>query len=402
MNDATNHKVMIVDDDEISADVLTLALESSFDIRTLNSGDSALAALEDFKPDVVLLDISMPGLDGYATCRALRERLIADEQPAVIFVSAKDSLEDRLQAYESGGDDFMVKPIVPPEVVRKVRVMVNLVAERKQLKASADSARQMAMGFLTNLGETGTALQFLRNSQTCRDPAELAQLTLATLREYGLEANVQLRPPGESLTFIESGRASPLEESVFAMVRDLDRIFQFRQRLIVNYPHVSVLIKNLPIADTDRCGRLRDLLAIIAEGCESSMLALIRTAEIEARTRQLQQTSAAVQAAITSLHAQYQAQQADTRIILHQMHDKFAHDLMFLGLTETQEDRLMQLLDSSIDETLELFARGLDFGDKLAELRRGLATDDPIYVAPSQPNPSPPPAAGASNDIELW
>jgi hypothetical protein len=259
----------------------------------------------------------------------------------------------------------------------------------------------MAMGFLTNLGETGTALQFLRNSQTCREPAELARLTIATLREYGLETNVQLRPPGEILTFIESGRASPLEESVFTMVRDLDRIFQFRQRLIINYPRVSVLVKNLPIADTDRCGRLRDLLAIIAEGCESSMLALIRTAEIEARTRQLQQTSAAVQAAITSLHAQYQTQQADTRI-LHQMHDKFAHDLIFLGLTETQEDRLLQLLDSSIEETLELFSRGLDFGDKLAQLRRGLATDEQVYAIPSRTSSSHPPAAGSSDDIELW
>jgi DNA-binding response OmpR family regulator len=402
MHDSINHRVMIVDDDEIIATALDFALRTTFETRLFHSGDAALAALEDYRPEVVLLDISMPGLDGYETCRRLRERLPAEEQPAVIFVSAKDSLEDRLQAYESGGDDFMVKPIVPPEVVRKVRVMVNLVAERKQLKASADSARQMAMGFLTNLGETGTALQFLRNSQTCRDPAELAQLTLATLREYGLEANVQLRPPGEILTFIESGQATPLEESVFTMVRDLDRIFQFRRRLIINYPHVSVLVKNLPIEDADRCGRLRDLLAIIAEGCESSMLALIRTAEIETRTRQLQQTSADVQAAINSLHAQYQTQQADTRIILHQMHDKFAHDLIFLGLTETQEDRLLQLLDSSIEETLELFSRGLDFGDKLAQLRRGLATDDLIHVAPSRTSPSPPPATGSSNDIELW
>ena len=84
------------------------------------------------------------------------------------------------------------------------------------------------------------------------------------------------------------------------------------------------------------------------------------------------------------------------------MHDKFAHDLMFLGLTETQEDRLMQLLDSSIEETLELFARGLDFGDKLAELRRGLETDDQIRVVPSRTTPAPPSADGASDDVELW
>ncbi|AFL73692.1 response regulator [Thiocystis violascens] len=374
MSDSTEHRVMIVDDDEISAAALEIALRSRFEIHTLYSGEAALLALEQIKPEVVLLDISMPGIDGYATCRQLRKRLPQEDQPAVIFVSVKDTLEDRLLAYESGGDDFIIKPAQPEEVLSKARAMVGLVAERKRLKVSADSARQMAMGFLTNLGETGTALQFLRNSQSCLEPLELARLAIATLREYGLAANVQLRPPGATLTFIESGSATPLEESVFAMVRDMGRIFQFRQRLIINYPHVSVLIKNLPIADPDRAGRLRDLLAIIAEGCETSMLALIRIAEIDARTRQLQQTGAAVQAAIESLHQQYQAQQSDTRIILHQMHDRFTHDLLFLGLTEPQEERMMQLLDASIEETLNLFSRGLDFGDQLAQLRRGIAT----------------------------
>lgn len=370
-------RVMIVDDDEVSAVVLKFAIEDAFEVRHVPSGETCLTEIGAFKPAVVLLDIEMPGIDGYETCRRLHqlpELASPAEQPAVIFVSGHDSLDERLQAYDSGGDDFITKPPEPAEVLRKVQAMVALVAERKQLQEEKDSVQQMAMGFLTNLGESGTALQFLRSGLACTEPDELARLTIATLREYGLCAHVQLRLPNRYLTFTESGRATPLEESVFAQTRDLDRIFQFHQRMVVNYPHVSILVNNLPTEDEDRCGRLRDHLAIIAEGCEAGVLALIRTAEIETRTQQLQDTAQAVRDAITQLRSQYREQQAETRVILQQLQEGFAKELIHLGLSERQEEQMQALLSNAIDHALQLFQHGLDFDSQLGSLLYSLST----------------------------
>lgn len=367
----TRRRVMIVDDDQISADLLATSMSESFAILTLTSGEACLAHLSSFRPHIVLLDIEMGGIDGYVTCHRLRK--IGEEdamlpRPAVIFVSSHDTLEERLQAYESGGDDFIVKPPEPSEVLRKVTVMVSLGAERERLLAEKDSVQRMAMSFLSNLGESGTALQFMRNGLACTNVTELADVTIATLREYGLHALVQLRPPGECLTFAGSGVVSPLEESVMAQVRDLDRIFQFRRRLVINYSHVSLLVNDLPIEDEERCGRLRDHLAIIAEGCEASLLALMRTAEIEARTRQLQQTAAGVREAITTLRDQYRRQQAETGVILHQLNERFAKEMMHMALSERQEDQLQALLSGAVNDSLELFQRGLDFDSQLGAL----------------------------------
>jgi CheY-like chemotaxis protein len=359
---------MIVDDDEITSALLACSLGESFATRLVASGEACLDQIGTFAPEVVLLDIAMPGMDGYETCRSLREMLADSERPTVIFISAHDNLNERLLAYESGGDDFISKPPMPEEVLRKVQAMVALVAARRQSLAEKTSMQEMAMGFLTNLGESGTALQFLRNSPACTTPLQLAQLAQATLREYGLEADLQMRMPEACLTFTAKGPASPLEESVFAKVRDLDRIFQFRRRLIINYPHVSVLINNLPIEDDDRCGRLRDHLAIVAEGCESSVLALIRTAEIERRRAHLEKAAAAVSATIGTLRGQYREQQSETRVILHQLNEHFAKELMRMGLTERQEDALQELLSGAINNALSLFQRGLDFDLQLGRL----------------------------------
>lgn len=371
-------RVMIIDDDEITAALLGISLQDDFEILAVVSGEDGLGRIGAFRPEVVLLDIVMEGIDGYETCRRLRELECwgtTAEQPAVVFVSSHDTLEERLLAYESGGDDFIVKPPAPAEVQRKVRAMVKLVAERKRLAAEKDSVQQMAMGFLTNLGENGTALQYLRGGFACADVSELARLTIAALDEYGLRAHVQMRPPGSCMTFSPSGTASPLEESVFAQVRGLDRIFQFHRRLIVNYPHVSVLVDNLPVEDEDRCGRLRDHLAIIAEGCESSLVALIHLAEIEDRTRRLKGAAESVRIAIETLRGQYRRQQAETRIILHKLSEQFGNDLIFMGLTEKQEDQLQALLSRAVEEALQLFQRGLDFDEQLGGLLDGIRDD---------------------------
>lgn len=257
---------------------------------------------------------------------------------------------------------------MPEEVARKVQAMVALVAARRQLLAEKASMQKMALGFLTNLGESGTALQFLRHCPACTSAEQLAQLAQATLKEYGLEADVQVRMPDGSLAFAAKGPASPLEESVFAKVRDLDRVFQFRRRLVINYPHVSVLVNNLPIEDDERCGRLRDHLAIVAEGCEVSVLALIRTGEIERRRLQLENAVTAISATIDTLRGQYREQQSETRVILHQLTEHFAKELMRMALTERQEDELQALLSGAINNALDLFQRGLDFDVQLGRL----------------------------------
>jgi len=368
---ASRPRLMIVDDDEISVGLLATSLSEEFDVLTLTSGESCLEEVLSYRPEIVLLDIQMGGIDGYETCKQLR-RMEEDDsmlmRPAVIFVSGHDTLEERLQAYESGGDDFIVKPTAPAEVLHKVKALDNLVAERKHLLAEKDSVQRMATSFFASLSDNGIALQFMRNGLTCTNVADLARMTIAALREYGLGASVQLRPPGACLTFAESGQASPLEESIFAHVSNLDRIFQFRQRLVINYSRISMLVNNLPIEDEERCGRLRNHLVIIAEGCEASLLALIRTTELKVCTQKLHETAAAVRNTFTTLQDQYRKQQSETQAILHHLSERFTKELIYIGLTEQQEDQMQSLLSDSINESLELFQRGLDFDAQLDSL----------------------------------
>lgn len=131
-------KVLIVDDDPTSIQVLFAALEGSAEVRFATSGADALASLADDPPDLVLLDASMPGLSGYSTCRALRQ--VLPDLP-VIFITASSDLASELRALEAGAVDFITKPINPPLVRARVEVQLTLKEQRDLLRAREASVR---------------------------------------------------------------------------------------------------------------------------------------------------------------------------------------------------------------------------------------------------------------------
>ncbi|NWG86023.1 MAG: response regulator [Hydrogenophilaceae bacterium] len=364
-------KILITDDDPIVASMLEAALSDDFEVRIADSGEACLQIVPDYKPDLVLLDIEMSGMDGYDTCQALQEQSDVHFVP-VIFVSSHDSLEERMRAYEVGGVDFIIKPFEPEELLRKAQIAIDLKAEREQLTQEKNSIQQMAMSFLTNLGESGVVLKFLRNCFTCNDYESLAKMAIEAMDEYGLEALVQVRTAGACHTFAPRGHASELETSVFAKTHSLDRIFQFKSRMIINYPHASLLVNNMPLDNPDLCGRIRDNAAYIAEGVEASANAIMLREAVMHHVDQQKRAAQQTVSAIENLREQYRKQQSDTRYILHNLTENMNKLYVYLGLTEGQEKAVADTVHASVEEALQLFERGLDFEGQFSSVLEGL------------------------------
>lgn len=115
--DRMSHKILIVDDDPHIRQVLAFALGKA-GMRTFEAGDgeSALAAVAAQRPDLVVLDINMPRMNGLDVCRKLR----AGDDVPILFLSSRDDEIDRVLGLELGGDDYVVKPFSPREVVARV------------------------------------------------------------------------------------------------------------------------------------------------------------------------------------------------------------------------------------------------------------------------------------------
>jgi two-component system, OmpR family, response regulator MtrA len=111
-------KVLVVDDDSSLSEMLTIVLrQEGFEPKTVGSGDKAMSVVRDFKPDVVLLDLMLPGKDGVDVCREIR----AESGVPIIMLTAKSDTVDVVVGLESGADDYIVKPFKPKELVARIR-----------------------------------------------------------------------------------------------------------------------------------------------------------------------------------------------------------------------------------------------------------------------------------------
>ncbi|GGD27821.1 DNA-binding response regulator [Nocardioides daphniae] len=114
-------RVLVVDDDASLAEMLTIVLrQEGFDSRMVTRGDQAVPAFREYRPDVVLLDLMLPGKDGIDVCKEIR----AESGVPIVMLTAKGDTVDVVLGLESGADDYVVKPFKPKELVARIRARV--------------------------------------------------------------------------------------------------------------------------------------------------------------------------------------------------------------------------------------------------------------------------------------
>ena len=163
---AEKQKILIVDDDASISELISLYLEKEmFDTRCAADGEEALQLFPEYQPNLVILDLMLPGIDGYEVCRRLR----ASSQVPVIMLSAKGETFDKVLGLELGADDYMVKPFESKELVARVKAVLRRYQQAQaQVNAAVDAAlsaqqAKAGAGLAMNGGAGATGAGFAMN-----------------------------------------------------------------------------------------------------------------------------------------------------------------------------------------------------------------------------------------------
>lgn len=133
-------KILIVDDDENIAELISLYLtKECFETMIVHDGESALTAVTNFQPNLILLDLMLPGIDGYQVCREVR----ATKTTPIIMLSAKGEVFDKVLGLELGADDYMEKPFDTKELVARVKAVLRRYKAGSTPAETADNTKKV-------------------------------------------------------------------------------------------------------------------------------------------------------------------------------------------------------------------------------------------------------------------
>ncbi|WP_301102570.1 response regulator [Propionivibrio sp.] len=367
--------VFVVDDDPLVLEIISTTLEPDYQVQTFASAEDCLARLATEKPDFFLLDVSLPGMDGYTLCRQIKDDSALRLTP-VTFLSGHDGIEDRVQGYEAGGADFIVKPFEPEELLRKLMVAQNLMLNQRSLAARLEDAELLSSMVIASMDETGILLQFMSKLIAMDSAEEIAIGLLELMQRFKLDGVVQTRLSSATQTLSAAGQNLPLEVSIIEHLRDQGRIFEFHKRSVHNFERVTVMVNNLPKDDPDFCGRLRDHLSVAAQGVDSRLKALQMEEDNRLAQMGIQTALKDIGDTLMSLREVQQGNTTASSKLIDELQKTLLNSFYRLGLTDIQEKFLQDLVGNFMDQMVKLLNRDNEtqvvlqrLNDNLAQLR---------------------------------
>lgn len=356
--------VLIVDDDSMIRAFYEAILSAHYEIHAASSGEEAIEVCTMVNPDIILLDIEMPGMNGYDTCRKLREFTNAP----IVFATALQNFEEHLKAFDAGGDDILTKPLVPEILLRKVGLAIKQKHTQAMLIEEKASLQNMMMSVLSTMSEGGVLLNFVRASLTCRSYEELAQKLVGSLQEFNLEGSIVLRHGGAETYMTTHGEATALEKSILGKSINMDRIFQFKRNLLINYDQVTIIVPNMPEGDEDKSGRIRDNLAILAE----TAVAFCENVEMRKKSMERAESMQLAVFEATKVVGNIKDKQTvmlmDVRVLLQGLMDKVEDSYSYLGTTNEQERTISGAMHDSVQQILDVLAVGNQLNEQFASV----------------------------------
>ena len=362
--------ILCVDDEPVNLTIMEELLQDSYELSTVKSGESCLQQVEIQKPDLILLDVNMPEMDGLETCARLKADAETAEIP-IIFVSALASPAELMAGYEAGGDDYITKPFSEEILQKKVQIVLASQRRKQELKKISDKAVEALM---SDTDELGMVIEFLHRCRTVNTLDDLASNVFDCLREFELDSSLLILDEPENRVWFSDDIERPMESQILVSLRVQDRVVRFGTRLAISSDHATILLRNLP-SGQDKIERVREYLAILIEALESRIHTLQSAMLLEQRGQVLARVLQATRDNLGNIDDLHQLQKTRSGEIISALGGDIEKSITNLNLTKQQETALMKIIASTAAQIESVYDDELKIDDQFQAVIDDLSRD---------------------------
>jgi len=334
-------KLLIVEDD-VTSQLLLKNILSDYPMTIVDSGEAAIEAVASEVPEIVILDINLPGIDGYETCQCLRNMEQTKTMP-IIFLSSFTELDDRLHAYGVGGNDYISKPFDAIELRTKLDIHSKILERQQNVDQELKSSHGLLMDVQTSSAKLQSISRFIQSTLFCHDIDTLFKQFFKAAQEIDLKCVLSIHSHSGVETRASNGVISNLEQEILNMSSKVERIHSFGQdRAIFRWSKATLL--------TSKVADMIDTLAILMDALEAGIKSVDTESRLLNQVEQLEISNDKLRDRISQL---FHDMNGDLKVTI----TEFS---IVSELDPNDEDQLNDVLDNykqRIDAELELLTK---------------------------------------------
>ena len=334
--------ILCVDDEPINIVIMEELLAENYQLISVTSGEACLDMVNRQRPDLILLDVNMPGMDGLETCTKLRADPQTRDIP-VVFVSALATESELMAGYQAGGDDYITKPFSEDILQRKIEIVLEAEEKKQQLQEITDSAVQALMENQGSISELDMVVNFLQDCFKQTEFHGLSRVVFNCLGRFELDTSLLFLTDSDPLFWFSDDIDRPMEQQILLSLNSQDRIVRFGTRMAINSSRATILIRNMPL-ETEKATRLTEYISILIEGLDAKIRCMAVEEQLNQQWDLMYSTADGLKAQLQAVKASDKKQKLRNGKIVARLGSDIAQIIDKRGLSAAQGKALAQVV----------------------------------------------------------
>ncbi|MDH5182995.1 MAG: hypothetical protein OEX12_03810 [Gammaproteobacteria bacterium] len=274
--------------------------------------------------------------------------------PYLIYIGEQLEPDLMLQFYSLGVDEYF--PLAHAAILLDKKLFTYNKTQNRltQLSIDYEFAHKTAMDAMAGSSELGLVMNFVEQSYTINDCKALSHRFFLTTNALGLNCVLRMQMNGQHYFFSSNELVKPLEEQLMIAANNAQRFHDFGVRTVINYPNASLLVKNMPVEDGNRYGRIKDALPVLLSALDAKLKSLVAENMIRSQAEDLGGAFDVVKASFDHLNGLMSEKIKSGNQTMSNVLSDLTHKLPGMGLEEDQEEYILGKVENVMDDSSEL------------------------------------------------